>query len=186
MAIAAIAQAFASDLWSLIAIRFVLGIGVGADYMLSPTIMAEHANQAERGKTLGDRFRRHALARRRRRRVSASAVGCATRGRGARMAHRAGRGAIPALAVIYLRRRMPETTRYLLRLAGDSSAAADVVAAVSGSAGGVFSVLTCRGGPNDEPALPRSFAACRYRNCKPALRKKLTNRSPAAVTGPSL
>ena len=44
MAVAAAAQAFAPNLWSLIAIRFVLGIGVGADYVLSPTIMAEHAN----------------------------------------------------------------------------------------------------------------------------------------------
>src|SRR5690348_13911442 len=35
MAIAAAAQAFAPNLWTLIAIRFVLGIGVGADYVLS-------------------------------------------------------------------------------------------------------------------------------------------------------
>jgi MFS family permease len=40
MAIAAVAQIFAPDLWSLIGIRFILGIGVGADYVLSPTIMA--------------------------------------------------------------------------------------------------------------------------------------------------
>src|SRR5690348_12761747 len=31
MAIAAAAQAFAPNLWTLVAIRFVLGIGVGAD-----------------------------------------------------------------------------------------------------------------------------------------------------------
>ena len=37
----------------LIACRFVLGIGVGADYVLSPTIMAEHSNRADRGKAIG-------------------------------------------------------------------------------------------------------------------------------------
>ncbi|MGE5186701.1 MAG: MFS transporter, partial [Acidobacteriota bacterium] len=56
MAAAAAAQAFAPNLWTLIAIRFVLGIGVGADYVLSPTIMAEHANRADRGKKLGFGF----------------------------------------------------------------------------------------------------------------------------------
>ncbi|HTC12186.1 MAG TPA: MFS transporter, partial [Acetobacteraceae bacterium] len=40
MATMALAQAFAPDLWSLIGIRFILGIGIGADYVLSPTIMA--------------------------------------------------------------------------------------------------------------------------------------------------
>jgi len=53
MAAMAAAQAFAPNLWTLIAIRFVLGIGVGADYVLSPTIMAEHANKKDRGKKLG-------------------------------------------------------------------------------------------------------------------------------------
>ncbi|MDE2335173.1 MAG: MFS transporter, partial [Rhodospirillales bacterium] len=46
MGVAALAQAFAPDLGWLIGIRFVLGIGIGADYVLSPTIMAEHANRA--------------------------------------------------------------------------------------------------------------------------------------------
>src|SRR6201996_5930822 len=56
MGIMAIAQAFAPNLEWLIAIRFVLGIGIGADYVLSPTIMAEHANRANRGRTLGIGF----------------------------------------------------------------------------------------------------------------------------------
>jgi MFS family permease len=134
MAIAALAQIFANDLYTLIAIRFVLGIGVGADYVLSPTIMAEHANQADRGKTLGIGFGVMWW-------LGAVAAGLlllvlnALRVPGAlewRIVLAA--GAIPALAVIYLRRRMPETARYLLRLAGDCSAAANVVAEVSGTA----------------------------------------------------
>src|ERR1700752_4526694 len=53
MATMALAQAFAPNLWSLIFIRFLLGIGIGADYVLSPTIMAEHANRRDRGKKIG-------------------------------------------------------------------------------------------------------------------------------------
>src|SRR3569832_23490 len=52
MAAAAAVQAFAPNLWTLIEIRFELGIGVGADFVLSPTIMAEHSNGRDRGKKL--------------------------------------------------------------------------------------------------------------------------------------
>ena len=44
-------------------------------------------------------------------------------------------GAVPALAVLYFRRRMPETARYLARLAGDSEAASRVIEDISGHAG---------------------------------------------------
>src|ERR1700722_17147333 len=53
LGVAALAQAFMPSLGWLIACRFVLGIGVGADYVLSPMIMAEHSNRADRGKALG-------------------------------------------------------------------------------------------------------------------------------------
>ncbi|MGH7015470.1 MAG: MFS transporter, partial [Caulobacteraceae bacterium] len=52
LGLAAIAQAFSPSVGALIAIRFVLGGGVGADYVLSPVIMAEHANRADRGRAL--------------------------------------------------------------------------------------------------------------------------------------
>jgi MFS family permease len=132
MAIAAVAQIFAGGLWSLIAIRFVLGIGVGADYVLSPTIMAEHANRADRGKTLGIGFGAmwwFGAA-------TASIVLLVLKGLAVSpdMQWRIvlGFGAVPALSVLYLRRRMPETARYLARLAGDPGAALSVVAEVSG------------------------------------------------------
>ena len=53
LGVTALAQAFAPNLDWLIAIRFMLGIGVGADYVLSPVIMAEHANRADRGIAIG-------------------------------------------------------------------------------------------------------------------------------------
>ena len=42
-------------------------------------------------------------------------------------------GAVPALSVLYLRRRMPETARYLARLADDAEGAAAVVRQVAGA-----------------------------------------------------
>src|SRR5580693_8669747 len=53
LGLAAIAQAFAPSVAWLIGLRFVLGVGVGADYVLSPVIMAEHSNRADRGRALG-------------------------------------------------------------------------------------------------------------------------------------
>jgi MFS family permease len=132
MAIAAVAQIFATGVWSLIAIRFILGIGVGADYVLSPTIMAEHANRGDRGKTLGIGFGVMWWLGA----VAAGVLLLVLKGAGVspdmqwRIVLAA--GAVPAVSVLYLRRRMPETARYLARLAGDPGAAAIVVEEVSG------------------------------------------------------
>jgi MFS family permease len=127
LGITAFAQAFAPDLDWLIAIRFLLGIGVGADYVLSPVIMAEHANRADRGMALGLGF------------GTMWPVGALAAGLLNLLLQRIGlspdlqwrivlaAGAIPAFSVLYLRRRMPETARYLARLAGDSEHAARVI-----------------------------------------------------------
>jgi MFS family permease len=118
LGLAAVAQAFAPSIAILIAIRFVLGIGVGGDYVLSPMIMAEHSNRANRGRALGLGFGTMwpvgALA--------ATLVDLILQALHVPPDLRwrlvlAG-GAIPALGVIYLRRTMPETARYLARLGG--------------------------------------------------------------------
>ena len=135
LGITAIAQAFAPNVAWLIAIRFLLGIGVGADYVLSPTIMAEHANRGDRGRALGLGFGTMWP-------VGALAAALLTLALEAlaidgdlewRIVLAA--GAVPALAVLYFRRRMPETARYLARLAGDGAAAARVIEDISGKAG---------------------------------------------------
>jgi MFS family permease len=131
MAIAAAAQIFAPDLWSLIAIRFVLGIGVGADYVLSPTIMAEHANRRDRGKKVAFGFGVFwcvgafvaALVL-----LAVQALGFSP---SAQWRIVLAAGAIPALSVLYLRRKMPETARYLARVAGDSKAAREVISGIT-------------------------------------------------------
>jgi MFS family permease len=132
MGVMAIAQAFAPNLEWLIALRFVLGIGIGADYVLSPTIMAEHANRADRGRTLGIGFGvMWPLGA-----FTAAVLNLILAGFGVshdlqwRIVLAA--GAIPAFSVLYLRRRMPETARYLARLAADPGAAIDVIRAISG------------------------------------------------------
>lgn len=134
MAAAAAAQAFAPNLWMLIAIRFVLGIGVGADYVLSPTIMAEHSNRKDRGKKLGLGFSMMwglgAMA--------SALVLMVLQGLhvspGLQWRIVLGFGAVPALSVFTLRREMPETARFLARVEGDSAAARDVIQGITGAA----------------------------------------------------
>ena len=132
MAVAAFLQIFAANPAELIIIRTALGVGVGADYVLSPIIMGEHANARDRGKIIalgfgllwgfgattaaGIYLGLHGV-------VSDSLLW--------RLVLAA--GSIPAIAVIYLRRRMPETARYLGRVKGDSEAAAEVIEEISGS-----------------------------------------------------
>jgi MFS family permease len=132
LGLAAIAQAFAPSVAALIAIRFILGIGVGGDYVLSPMIMAEHSNRANRGRAIGLGFGTMwplgALA--------ATLVDLSLKAAGVDPDLRwrlvlAG-GAVPAFGVIYLRRTMPETARYLARLGGKADEAATVIAQISG------------------------------------------------------
>ncbi len=131
---AAIAQAFVPNIAWLIAVRFVLGLGVGADYVLSPVIMAEHANRADRGRALGLGFGTMwpigALAAVLLK-LTLEAVGVPPELQW-RIVLAA--GAVPAFAVLYFRRRMPETARYLSRLAGQGGQAAEVMREISGQA----------------------------------------------------
>ncbi len=138
MALAAFAQILAPNLWALIGIRFILGIGVGADYVLSPTIMAEHANRRDRGKKIGIGFGVM---------WSSGAVVAAILNvilSAAGVSHDLqwrivlAFGAVPALSVLYLRRRMPETARYLSRLAGDDAAVQAVVTRIAGGSDGTM------------------------------------------------
>ena len=133
LGVAALAQAFAPDVTWLIAFRFVLGVGVGADYVLSPMIMAEHANRADRGRALGLGFGTMwpigALAA-----VLFKLLLDALGVKGDLQWRLVlGAGAIPAFAVLYFRRRMPETARYLARVAGEQAEASRVITQITGA-----------------------------------------------------
>lgn len=133
MAIAAIAQVFTATVWALVAVRFILGTGVGADDVLSPRILAEHANRRDRGRKIGIGFgvmwSSGALA------AAALTLYLQSTGIAPDLVGRIvlAFGAVPALSVRYLRRKMPQTARDLARLADDPEGAAAVVQHVSGA-----------------------------------------------------
>lgn len=128
MTIATLLSAVSTNIWFLIITRFFFGIGAGADYVLSPTILGEHCNAKDRGKlmsagfglswTMGAIF------------AVLVAMACAALGLSSELTWRItlGVGALPAASVIYLRRNLPETPRFLARVQGNTQEAAEVVA----------------------------------------------------------
>ena len=134
LGVAALAQAFMPSLGWLIACRFILGIGVGADYVLSPVIMAEHANRKDRGKTLGLGF------------GTMWPIGALAAALFKLLLDAfhvppdlvwkivLAAGALPALGVMYFRRSMPESARFLAKLAADQAQATEVMREVGGAA----------------------------------------------------
>jgi MFS family permease len=113
LAAGAIASAFSPNIWWLIAFRVVLGLGIGGDYPVSATIMGEYAGKRSRGMMVTLVFAMQAaglifgplLA----------AIMLSTS-----LSHDLiwrlllAFGAIPALAVFQMRRRLAETPRFLL------------------------------------------------------------------------
>ena len=126
----ALASAFAPDLLWLLVFRFVLGIGVGGDYPMSAVLMSEFSNRANRGKLVGLVFSMQALGT-----VAGYVAGLTLLSAGVpdpvtwRLL--LGLGALPAAAVIYQRRRMPESPRYLQQVEGRAQEAAEAVRSFS-------------------------------------------------------
>ena len=131
MAVAAIASAFAPNIIWLIVFRFILGVGIGGDYPVSAVLMSEYANRRDRGKLVGLVFSMQALG------LVAGPIVAMTllaSGANADIAWRLmlGLGALPALAVIYLRRTLPESPRYVARVRGDATNASKSVKEYTG------------------------------------------------------
>jgi PHS family inorganic phosphate transporter-like MFS transporter len=122
MAIAALATAFSPNIIWLIVWRFILGMAIGGDYPVSAVLMSEYANTKDRGKLVGLVFSMQAVGL-----VAGPVVALALLGAGVPhdIAWRLmlGLGALPAMAVIYLRRTMPESPRYLSRVKGQTEMA---------------------------------------------------------------
>ena len=106
MVVAALGSALSPSFWVLIAFRFLLGFGVGGDYPVSAVLMSEYANRKDRGKLVGMVFSTQALGL-----IVGPLVALALLGAGASndVAWRTmlALGAVPAAAVVYLRRRCP-------------------------------------------------------------------------------
>jgi MFS transporter, PHS family, inorganic phosphate transporter len=143
MIVAALGSAFSPTYWVLIGFRFLLGFGVGGDYPVSAVLMSEYANRKDRGKLVGMVFGTQALGL-----IVGPLVALALLGAGTSddLAWRIllGLGAVPAAAVIYLRRKMPESPRYQIQVQGQAAQAASQIAAftdgqVSGNGAGQVS-----------------------------------------------
>jgi PHS family inorganic phosphate transporter-like MFS transporter len=111
MLVFALASAAAPSFAALVAFRFVLGLGVGGDYPVSAVLMSEYSNRANRGRLVGLVFAMQALGT-----VSGYIAGLALLSAG--VDHEVvwrvllGLGALPSAAVLYSRRRMPESPRF--------------------------------------------------------------------------
>jgi PHS family inorganic phosphate transporter-like MFS transporter len=123
MAVAAVGSALSPNLVWLIVWRFVLGIGIGGDYPVSAVLMSEYANRKNRGRLVGMVFSMQALGL-----MAGPLVALLILGLGVHtdIAWRLmlGLGAIPALGVIYLRRSLPESPRYVAQVQGRAADAA--------------------------------------------------------------
>jgi putative MFS transporter len=109
--VAALASGFAWNLVSLAVLRFVLGLGVGADYPLSATYLVEFLPRARRGRITVWVFALWMGGA-----AVSSTVGLALLPLG----EHAWRfmlvsGAIPALGILWLRKNLPESPRWYLR-----------------------------------------------------------------------
>ena len=132
LAIGAIASACAPNYTFLLLSRIVLGIGIGGDYPVSATIMSEYSGKKSRGKMVGLVFAMQGaglvvgplLAAV----LLASHVPDNTIWRVL-----LGLGAIPGMAVFYLRRQIHETPRFA-HAGGDLDEARAAVAAATGRA----------------------------------------------------
>jgi MFS transporter, PHS family, inorganic phosphate transporter len=113
LAVGAVASAFAPGIWWLIAFRAILGFGIGGDYPVSATIMSEYAARRHRGRMVALVFSMQGAGL-----VVGPlvAIGLLSMGISQDLTWRImlALGAVPALAVFWLRRQLRETPRFLL------------------------------------------------------------------------
>ena len=149
LAIGALAAAFAPNFWFLLICRAILGIGIGGDYPVSATIMSEYSGKKSRGRMIGLVFAMQGAG------LLVGpllASGLLASGLSSDFIWRIllAFGAIPGLAVFYLRRQIHETPRFAAA-GGASEEAEAAIAAATGSG--------ARPGPARESAARRPQSA---------------------------
>jgi len=130
MVAAALGSALSPSFWPLVGFRFLLGFGVGGDYPVSAVLMTEYANAKDRGRLVGLVFSTQALGLIVGPLVALSLLGAGT---STDITWRVllALGAVPAAAVVYLRRKMPESPRYQAQVLGNGAKAAEQFSAFS-------------------------------------------------------
>jgi MFS transporter, PHS family, inorganic phosphate transporter len=131
LAIGAIASAFAPNFTFLLICRIILGIGIGGDYPVSATIMSEYSGKQSRGRMVGLVFAMQGAGL-----IIGPLVASILLG-----SHLSNDttwrillalGAIPGLAVFYLRRQIHETPRFAMAGGAAEEAQAAIAAATGG------------------------------------------------------
>lgn len=131
LTLGAVLSAFAPSFVWLLVFRVIVGFGVGGDYPTSSVITSEYANRSRRGYLVTMVFAMQGLGLLVGPLVAASLL---STGIPHDLVWRLmlGLGAVPAASVIYLRRKLPETPRFLVAMKGDDEAASAVVESLVG------------------------------------------------------
>ncbi|MFF4899200.1 MFS transporter [Streptomyces sp. NPDC001068] len=151
--------AVAWDIWSLMAFRFVLGVAIGLDYPIAASYLAEILPAKNRGRWLVAAFSLQAAG------ILLGAVAGVVIleiwPRSGSWRILLGFGALPALVIIWLRRRVPESPRWLAQN-GQDAAAREVGEALTGTPVAVTDADRARQEPPPEGIRafiqPRLFA----------------------------
>jgi PHS family inorganic phosphate transporter-like MFS transporter len=132
LAIGALASAFAPNYTFLLICRIILGIGIGGDYPVSATIMSEYSGKQTRGRMVGLVFAMQGAGL-----IVGPLAASILLGSGISNDYTwrilLALGAIPGLAVFYLRRQIHETPRFAAA-GGAHEEAAAAIGAATGSA----------------------------------------------------
>ena len=115
--------------------RFLMGVGIGGDYPMSATIMSEFSNVRNRGRFVASVFAMQGFGLLAGAFVMIVSLLLFPSGATLDIVWRVvlGAGAIPAIATIFFRRRMPETPRFTLAVKGDARGAAQDVQQLTGA-----------------------------------------------------
>lgn len=144
MVIGGLACAFAPSFVWLLVFRVILGVGIGGDYPMSAVLMSEYANAKKRGALTSLVFGMQGLGL-----AFGPVVALTLEASGLPVDSiwriMLGIGALPPLAVLYLRRTMPESPRYKVLVRGDTEQAAEDVAVYSSGQ------VQATGGPKTTP-----------------------------------
>ena len=134
MIIFTILSAVSVNYLMLIITRFIVGIGVGGDYPISSTIMSEYSSSKHRGKLVSMVFAMQGFGL-----VSGALIGLVSiyllpiaDSWRLMLAF----GALPAIYVVYLRRKLMETPRFSLHVEGNKGAAEKAISTITGVGAG--------------------------------------------------